>query len=140
MEQHTHYIICIYLPCPTCVCTVYLPIAVDTSTGPQPPTNVSVDTLYDESVYVSWDVQKSMQCDVVIRNYSVRYQRRNTFTAGYTSYTTVYTNGTQKTLLELEPATTYRVSVASIASKGEMSDYSDWVNFTTVMAAPSQGV
>ena len=119
---------------------LYLPITVDSSPGPQPPTGVSVDTVGDESVYVSWDAQKSMQCDVVIRNYSVRYQRRYAFTAGYTNYTTVYTNETQNTLLELEPATTYRVSVASIASNGEMSAYSDWVSFANVMTTPSQGV
>ena len=53
---------------------------------PQPPTGVSVDTLGDESVDVSWDVQQSMQCDVVIESYSMRYQLRNASTAGYTSY------------------------------------------------------
>ena len=120
------------------ICTIYLPIAVASSPGPQPPTGVSVDTLSHESVDVSWDAQQSMQCDVVIGNYSVRYQRRNAITAGYTSYTTVYTSETQNTLLELEPGTNYRVSVASIASNGEMSAYSDWVNFANVMAAPSQ--
>ena len=77
-----------------------------------------------------------MQCDVVIGNYSVRYQRRNAFTAGYT---TVYTSENQNTLQALEPGTNYRVSVASITSNGEMSAYSDWVNFTTAMATPSQG-
>ena len=126
MEQHTHYIIYIYLP-----------IAVDSSPGPQAPTGVSVDTLGDESVVVSWDAQLSMQCDVVIGNYSVRYQLRNGCTAGYT---TVYTSETNVTLQELEPGATYRVSVASIASNGEMSAYSNWVNFTNVMATPSQGV
>ena len=120
--------------------TLYLPIAVDSSPGPQPPTNVSVDTLGDESVYVSWDAQKSMQCDVVIGNYSVRYQRRNAFTAGSTSYTTVYTSENQNNLLDLEPGTNYRVSVASITSNGKMSDYSDWVSFANVMTTPSQGV
>ena len=77
-----------------------------------------------------------MQCDVVIGNYSVRYQQRNGCTAGYTA---VYTSETHVTLQELEPGTTYRVSVASIASNGEMNAYSDWVNFTTAMATPSQG-
>ena len=107
---------------------VYLRITVDSSPGPQPPTGVSVDTLGDERVDVSWDAQQSMQCDVVIGKYSVRYQRRNAITAGYTA---VYTNETHVTLQELEPGTNYTVSVASIASNGEMSAYSDWVNFTT---------
>ena len=115
---------------------VYLPIAVASSPGPQPPTGVSVDTLSHDSVNVSWDAQQSMQCDVVIGNYSVRYQRRNAFTAGYTA---VYTNETNVTLHELEPETNYRVSVISIASNGNISAYSDWVQFTTAMATPSQG-
>ena len=76
-----------------------------------------------------------MQCDVVIGNYSVR----NAFTAGYNNYTTVYTNETNVTLQELEPGTNYKVSVASIASNGNMSAYSDWVQFTTAMATSSQG-
>ena len=109
---------------------------IDSSPGPQPPTGVSVDTLSHESVDVSWNAQQSMQCDVVIENYSVRYQRRNAITAGYTA---VYTNETHVTLQELEPGTNYRVSVASITSNGEMSTYSDWVDFTTAMGTPSQG-
>ena len=75
-----------------------------------------------------------MQCDVVIGNYSVRYQQRNAFTA---NYTTVYNE--TNTLLELEPGTNYRVSVASIASNGNISAYSNWVQFTTTIATPSQG-
>ena len=118
------------------ICTIYLPIAVDSSPGPQPPTGVSVDTLSHESVDVSWNAQQSMQCDVVIGNYSVRYQRRDAITAGYTA---VYSNQTNVTLQELEPETNYRVSVTSIASNGEMSAYSSWVQFTTAMATPSQG-
>ena len=117
------------------ICTISLNCYIDSSPGPQPPTGVSVDTLGHESVDVSWDAQQSMQCDVVIGNYSVRYQLRNAFTAGYTA---VYTNETHVTLQELEPGTNYRVSVASIASNGNMSDYSDWVNFANVMVAPSQ--
>ena len=119
---------------------LYLPIAVDSSPGPQPPTGVSVDTLSHESVDVSWNAQQSMQCDVVIGNYSVRYQRRDGYTAGYTSYTTVYTNETKQTLQDVAPGTNYRVSVASITSNGEMSAYSDWVSFGNVTATPSQGV
>ena len=114
---------------------LYLPIAVDSSPGPQPPTGVSVDTLGDESVDVSWNAQQSMQCDVVIGNYSVRYQQRNAFTAGYTA---IYSNETNVALQELGPGTNYRVSVASITSNGEMSAYSNWVQFTTAMATPSQ--
>ena len=128
--------LCWQRTCPTCVCTIYLPFTVDASPGPQPPTGVSVDTLSHESVDVSWDAPQSMQCDVVIGNYSVRYQRRNAITAGYTA---VYSNETHVTLQELEPGTNYRVSVASIGSNGEMSTYSDWVDFTTAMATPSQG-
>ncbi len=122
------------------ICTICLPITVDSSPGPQSPTGVSVDTLSHESVVVSWDAQQSMQCDVVIESYRVRYQLRNSSTAGYTNYTTVYTSETQNTLLELEPRTNYRVSVASITSNGEMSAYSDWVSFANVMTTPSQGV
>ena len=112
----------------TYIIYICLPIAVDSSPGPQPPTNVSVD--------VSWDAQQSMQCDVVIGNYSVRYQLRNASTAGYTA---LYTSETHVTLQEFKPGTNYSVSVASITSNGEMSAYSDWVTFTTAMATPSQG-
>ena len=55
-----------------CIIYIYLLIAIAPSPGPQPPTGVSVDTLGDESVDVSWDAQLSMQCDVVTGNYSVR--------------------------------------------------------------------
>ena len=121
------------------ICTIYLPIAVASSPGPQPPTGVSVDTLSRESVDVSWDAQQSMQCDIVIGQYSVRYQQRNASTAGYTNYTAVYTSETHNTLQDLAPGTNYRVSVASIASNGNISAYSDWVLFTTAMATSSQG-
>ena len=100
-----------YVYLPVIEYALYLPIAVESSPGPQPPTGVSVDTLGDESVDVSWDAQQSMQCDVVIGNYSVRYQLRNAFTAGYTA---VYTNETHVALQELGPGTNYIQIVSCI--------------------------
>ena len=90
----------------------------------------------DEYAVVSWDAQQSMKCDVVIGNYSVRYQRRSGNTNGYA---TVYTSDTKVTLHELEPEATYSVSVAAINSNEETSNYSVWVDFTTAMTSPSQG-
>ena len=46
------------------------------STGPQPPTGLTVAVTGDGTAVVSWDAQQSRVCDVVIRNYSVRYQLR----------------------------------------------------------------
>ena len=83
---------------------LYLPIAVEFSPGPQPP-------IGDERIDMFWDAQQSMQCDVVIGNYSVRYQRRNAFTAGYTA---VYTSETHVALQELGPGTNYIQIVSCI--------------------------
>ena len=49
-----------------------------------------------------------------------------------------YTSETHVALQELGPGTNYRLSVASIASNGEMSDYSDGVNFANVMATQGE--
>ena len=90
----------------------------------------------DDFAVVSWDAQQSMKCDVVIGNYSLRYQRRSGNTSGYT---TVYTSDTNFTLQELERGATYSVSVAAIDSNEETSNYSVWVTFTIAVTSPAQG-
>ena len=49
--------LCTLFHLPVIEYALYLPIAVDSSPGPQPPTGVSVDILSHESVVaiVSWD-------------------------------------------------------------------------------------
>ena len=66
-------------------------------------------------------------CDVVVGNYSVKYQLSNA-TGGYT---TVYTPNTNVSLQDLVPNADYIVSVAAINSNGDMSNFSANTPFTT---------
>ena len=104
------------------------------STGPQPPTGLTVVVTGGDTAAVSWDAQQSMVCDVVIGNYSVRYQLRND-TGGMN---TVYSSTTSVTLQDLVPNAEYTVSVAAINSSGDMSAFSSLVQFTVNLTAPSK--
>ena len=64
-------------------------------------------------------------CGVVIGNYSVRYRLRNS--GG--GYTTVFTPSTSVTLQGIVPNTEYDVSVAAVNSAGEMSAFTEKVQF-----------
>ena len=105
------------------------------STGPQPPTGLTVVVTGDGTAVVSWQAQQSRVCDAVIGNYSVRYQLRND-TGGMI---TVYSSTTSVTLQDLVPNAEYTVSVAAINSKGEMSSFSALVQFTVDPIAPPPG-
>ena len=106
------------------------------STGPQPPTGLTVVARSDGTAVVSWQAQQSRVCDAVIRNYSVRYQLRSGM--GGIDIITVYSPSTSVTLQGLAHGAEYTVSVAAINSKGEMSSFSALVQFTvTPTASPS---
>ena len=105
------------------------------STGPQPPTGLTVVARGDGTAFVSWESQQSRVCDVVIGTYSVRYQLRS----GMGAIFTVYSSSTSVTLRGLACGTEYTVSVAAINSKGEMSSFSALVQFTVDPIAPPPG-
>ena len=105
------------------------------STGPQPPTGLTVVLTGDGTAVVFWESQQSRVCDAVIGNYSVRYQLRS----GSGGIITVYSSSTSVTLQDLVPNAEYTVSVAAINSKGEMSSFSALVQFTLYPIAPSPG-
>ena len=107
------------------------------STGPQPPTGLTVVVTGGGTAAVSWESQQSMVCDVVIGNYSVRYQLRSSTV--YTPSTTLYTPNASVTLPGLACDADYTVSVAAINSKGEMSSFSAVVQFTVTSTAPPPG-
>ena len=91
--------------------------------APAPPTGVSVeDGAECYTSEVSWAAPQD-RCGVLIRNYSVRYQLRNS--GG--NYTTVYTNGTTVTLEGILANEQYNVSVASINS--QMGKFTDTIQF-----------
>ena len=100
------------------------------STGPQPPTGLTVVVTAGDTAVVSWESQQSRVCDAVIGNYSVRYQLRST---------TVYTPNASVTLPGLACDADYTVSVAAINSKGEMSSFSAMVQFAVTSTAPPPG-
>ena len=75
----------------------------------QPPTSVSVAITDTDTAVVSWNAQQSRMCDVVVGNYSVRYQL-----CGTDPPITVYTFSTSVTLNGLVPNAVYSVSVATI--------------------------
>ena len=88
----------------------------------------------DDTAVVSWNAQQSRMCDVVVGNYSVRYQLTNDTCS---SPITVYTSSTSVTLNGLVPNAVYSVSVATIALGGGMSAFSATTPFTvTATAAP----
>ena len=101
-----------------------------------PPTGVSVLITGPDTAVVSWSAQQSRMCNVVVGNYSVRYQLTND--AG-SSPNTVYTSSTSVTLNGLVPDAAYNVSVATITlGVGGMSAFSATTPFTvTPTAAPS---
>ena len=73
-------------------------------------------------------------CDVVVGNYSVRYQLTND--AGSPPIT-VYTSSTSVTLNGLVPNAVYSVSVATITlGGGDMSAFSATTTFTVTATAP----
>ena len=69
---------------------------------------------------VSWAPRQTM-CNVVIGNYSVRYQLNNNVGAT----TTVYSSSTSVTLQDLVPNAEYIVEVAGINSAGVMSAFTE---------------
>ena len=105
--------------------------------GPQPPTGVSVDITGTDTAVVSWNAQQSRMCDVVVGNYSVRYQLCGT--CGSTI--TVYTPSTSVALNSLVPNAVYSVSVAAITlDRGGMSTFSATTTFTVTAAPPSKSL
>ena len=76
---------------------------------------------------VFWESQQSRVCDVVIGNYSVRYQLRS----GTGAYTTVYTSSASVILQDLVPNAEYTVEVVGINSNGDLSAFSAIIQFTT---------
>ena len=98
--------------------------------APDPPSGVTVVTDV-ESALVSWDATQSWMCDVVIGNYSVRYQLSN----GTGAYTTVYSSSTSVTLQDLVPNAEYDVSVAAINSIGNTSAFSAVVQFNVTLSS-----
>ena len=103
-------------------------------TGPDPPTGVSVDITDTDTAIVSWNAQQSRMCDVVVGNYSVRYQLTND---NCSPPITVYTPSTSITLNGLVPGAAYNVLVATIALDA-MSAFSAATTFTVnPTAAPS---
>ena len=102
---------------------------------PVAPTRLSADVTGNDTAVVFWAPSMSRMCDVVIGNYSVRYQLRN----GTGAYTTVYSSSTTVTLRDLVPNAEYIVEVAGINSNGQMSPFSALFQFTvTPPAAPSK--
>ena len=106
------------------------------STGPQPPTGLTVAVTGNDTAVVSWEVQQSRVCDVVIGNYSVRYQLRS----GTGGMITAYSSSANVTLQELVPNAEYTVSVAAINSMGNMSAFSAPVQFTVNLTPPSKSL
>ena len=106
------------------------------STGPQPPTGLEVAVTGNDTAVVSWESQQSRVCDVVIGNYSVRYQLRS----GSGEMITVYSSSANVTLQELVPNAEYVVSVAAINSRGNMSAFSALVQFTVNLTPPSKSL
>ena len=108
------------------------------STGPQPPTGLTVVETDDDTAVVSWEAQQSRACDVVMRNYSVRYQLGNDTGGINTVY--IYTSSANVTLRGLQRGAQYTVSVAAINSRGNMSTFSALVQFTVIPTAPSKSL
>ena len=91
--------------------------------APEPPTVVSVeDGAGCYTSVVSWTPQPV--CGVVVGNYSVRFRLRSSG-----GYTTMYSPSTSVTLQGLVPNAEYTVSVAAINSMGEMSAFTETVQF-----------
>ena len=104
--------------------------------GPNPPTDVSVDVTGSDTAVVSWNPSMSRMCDVLIENYNVRYR----LNSGCGYYTTLNTSSASVTLQDLVPNAEYTVEVAAINSNGDMSAFSEVTQFTVTptTAAPSE--
>ena len=83
---------------------------------------------------VAWVASQSRVCDVVTANYSVRYQRINTHAS--CSHMIVYNSDVNITLRNLVSNAEYNVSVVAINSNGDMSEFSDNLNFKTAGVPP----
>ena len=103
--------------------------------GPDPPTGVSADVTGIDTAVVSWNPSRSRMCEILIRNYSVRYQLWN----GTGGYTTVNTAGTSVTLQDLVPNAEYTVEVAAINSNGRISLFSVLTRFTVTPTTTALG-
>ena len=99
--------------------------------APDPPSGVTVVVTDVDSALVSWDATQSWMCDIVIENYSVRYQLRNGTGAG----ATVYSSTMSVTLHDLVPNAEYTVSVAAINSIGNMSAFSATFQFNVTLSS-----
>ena len=109
-------------------------VMLSSYTGPQPPTGVLVVITGTDTAVVSWNAQQSRMCDVVVGNYSVRYQLTNDIGS---PPITVYTPSTSATLNSLVPNAVYSVSVAAITLNGSMSAFSATSTFAVnATAAP----
>ena len=99
---------------------------------------MSVDITGNDTAVVSWNAQQSRMCDVVVGNYSVRYQLTGTGNPPIT----VYTSSASVTLNGLVPNGVYSVSVATITlGGGDMSAFSAPIPFTvtpTTVPPPSK--
>ena len=102
--------------------------------GPEPPTDVSVAVMDNNTAVVYWTASWSRMCDAAIANYSVKYELKGT---GY--YTTVYTSSTIVALQGLVPNAEYSVSVAATNSIGNMSTFSAITKFHTVIPEVTPG-
>ena len=107
--------------------TLTFTLQCDFFTGPEAPANVSPTVTDKYTAVLTWTASQSKMCDVVIGNYSVRYQLSN----ATGDYTTVYTPNTSVSLQDLVPNADYLVSVAAINSNGNMSNFSANIPFTT---------
>ena len=109
------------------MCIVICALLTSYFAGPEPPTDVSVAVMDNNTAVVSWTASQSRICDVVIVNYSVKYELN--VTGGYT---TVNTSSTIVTLQCLASCNAeYSVSVATINSIGNMSAFSAVTKFHT---------
>ena len=96
---------------------------------------MSVVVTGNGTAVVSWVPSMSRMCNVVIGNYSVRYQLRSCACG----YTTVHTSSTSVTLQDLVPYADYNVSVAAINPNGNMSTFSALAQFTVTQTVPPPG-
>ena len=101
--------------------------------GPNPPTDVSVDVTGSDTAVVSWVPAMSRMCDVLIAGYNVRYR----LNSGCGYYTTLNTSSTSVTLQDLVPNAEYTVEVAAINSNRDMSSFSDVIQFTVFTVTPT---
>ena len=104
--------------------------------GPDIPTNVSIDVTGSSTVEVSWNPSSSGVCNVLASNYNVRYR----LSGSTGNYTTVTTSGstTSVTLRDLAPNAKYDVEVAAANSNGTISNFSAVAEFTVTPSEESE--